>query len=129
MFQGGRLDAEQALARARRGEVWADYAQSVLTAFGEVETALAGAARYREQEAALAEATHEAREAERLAESRYRQGLEGIITLLEARRRAFNAESSWLRSARERLENRVDLYLALGGDFAGPGGEAAGPRP
>ncbi len=120
LFQGGRLEAEQLLARARHQEAWEEYAQAVLTAFREVETALSAEARYREQEAALAEASQQAREAERLAESRYRQGLEGIITLLEARRRAFNAESSLLRIARERLENRVDLHLALGGGFETP---------
>ncbi len=117
LFQGGRLDAEQALAEAVHGEAWAAYAQVVLTAFREVESALSAEAPYREQEAALAQATREAQEAERLAEARYRQGLVGIITLLEARRRAFTAESSWLRAARERLENRLSLYLALGGGF------------
>lgn len=117
LFQGGRLQAEQALAEAQHGEAWAEYAGAVLDAFREVETALSAEPRYRVQEAALREAAEQAREAERLAESRYRQGLEGIVTLLEARRRAFTAESSRLRVARERLENRVDLHLALGGGF------------
>jgi multidrug efflux system outer membrane protein len=117
LFQGGRLQAEQALAKARHREAWAAYAQAVLTALSEVETALAAEARYREQEISLATATREAREAELLAEARYRQGLVDIITLLESRRRAFDAESTWLRTARERLDNRVGLYLALGGEF------------
>jgi multidrug efflux system outer membrane protein len=118
VFEGGRLVAEQSLAAAQREEAWAIYAQALLVALREVEGALAAESRYREQEQALGEATREARAAERLAEARYRQGLVDIITLLEARRRAFNAESSWLRTARERLDNRVALYLALGGGFA-----------
>ena len=47
----------------------------------------------------------------------YEQGLVDIITLLESQRRAFDAESSLLGVQLELLKNRVDLYLALGGDF------------
>jgi len=120
LFQGGRLSAEQALARADRREAWAAYAQAVLTAFREVETALAAEVRYVEQEAALRRASEEAGAAADLALARYRQGLTDIVTLLEAQRRAFNAESTRLRTARERLANRVALHLALGGDFGDP---------
>ncbi|MBN2887674.1 MAG: efflux transporter outer membrane subunit [Chromatiaceae bacterium] len=122
LFQGGRLAAEQALTQAERHEAWASYAQAVLTAFREVETALAAEAWYREQEAALRRAAEEAGEAAALALDRYRQGLVDIITLLESQRRAFDAESARLRTARERLNNRVTLYLALGGDFGNPAG-------
>ena len=37
--------------------------------------------------------------------------------MLESQRRAFQAESEWLFSRRLRLENRTNLYLALGGGF------------
>ncbi len=117
VFQGGRLEAERLLARAEHRQAWAGYAKTLLEAFQEVESSLAAESRYRRQEEALKQATVEARAAESLAESRYRQGLENIITLLDARRRAFNAESTWLLTARQRLDNRVDLYLALGGGF------------
>ena len=36
-----------------------------------------------------------------------------IVTVLEAQRRAFNAESSLLAAKRQRIENRVDLHLAV----------------
>ena len=49
-----------------------------------------------------------------LSWDRYRRGLEGILTTLEASRRAFEAESRLLSLRRERLLNRVDLHLALG---------------
>jgi len=120
LFQGSRLSAEQALAQADRREAWAAYAQTVLTAFREVETALAAEAHYVEQEAALRRASEEAGAAADLALARYSQGLTDIVTLLEAQRRAFNAESTRLRTARERLANRVALHLALGGDFGDP---------
>jgi len=120
LFAGGRLRAEEALSRAQHREVWANYARTVLTALQEVETALASESLYESQEAALARAAQEAKEAAELAMSRYQLGLVDIITLQETQRRAFTAESSYLITARERLNNRVSLYLALGGDFEVP---------
>lgn len=117
VFEGGRLKAEQLLARAQHREQWAEYAGLVLVALREVETALAAESHYLAQEAALRTAAEEARESVQLAQERYRQGLVDIVTLLEAQRRQFNAESALLTTQRQRLDNRVQLYLALGGDF------------
>ena len=123
IFEGGRLDAERTLAEAQHGEAWADYAQAVLVAFREVETALAAEDRFVQQLEQLQLATDEALEASDLALSRYQKGLVDIITLLDAQRRAFNAESALLRIQRERLDNRVALYLALGGEFSSSSAE------
>ena len=40
-----------------------------------------------------------------------------IITVLESQRRAFDSRSTLLTIKNQRLQNRVDLYLSLGGDF------------
>lgn len=117
VFQGGRLQAERDLARAANEEVLADYAQVVLVAFLEVENALTAERILASQEAALQVAARESVEAEALALERYRAGLVDIITWLEARRRAFNAQSSLLATRNSRLQNRIALYLALGGGF------------
>ena len=53
-----------------------------------------------------------------LAEDRYAKGLSDLITLLDAQRRAFDAESRLLSVRRLRLDARIDLHLALGGDFS-----------
>jgi outer membrane protein TolC len=37
--------------------------------------------------------------------------------VLEAQRRANNARASMIRLRNQRLQNRIDLHLALGGDF------------
>jgi outer membrane protein TolC len=52
-----------------------------------------------------------------LAEDRYAKGLTNFIEVLEAQRQAFLAQSELLSVKRLRLDNRIDLYLALGGDF------------
>lgn len=128
LFHGGRLSAEQTLAFAQHREIYEQYAMVVLTAFREVETALAAESHLLAQESALQRAADEASAAAHLAQSRYQQGLADIITLLEAQRRAFIAESSLLRTKRDRLDNRVTLYLALGGDFSLASGENAMTR-
>ena len=130
VFRGGQLQAERDLASAQNQEVLANYAQTVLVAFREVEIALSAERTLASQEAALEVAVRESVEAEALALERYRAGLVDIITWLEARRRAFNARSSLLGTSNARLQNRIALYLALGGGFdANPPPAAARVNP
>ncbi len=117
IFQGGRLRAEQERATANADERLAEYAQTLLRAFQEVETALSNDRQLADQEVALRAASEESIAAEELAMEQYRAGLVDIITLLEAQRRSFNAQNSLIQVSAERVRNRIDLYLALGGDF------------
>jgi NodT family efflux transporter outer membrane factor (OMF) lipoprotein len=118
LFQGGRLRAGVALARSSEEEALARYTGGVLAAFAEVESALAAEAHLEALESALERATAEARAARELAEDRYTAGLSEYLEVLESQRQSFTAESQWLEARRQRLTNRVDLYLALGGGFA-----------
>ncbi|MFT5447481.1 MAG: multidrug efflux system outer membrane protein [Gammaproteobacteria bacterium] len=117
LLRGGALDAERELARAQTMVSLATYAEAVLVAFREVESALNAELTLARQEDALRSAVIEARAAEKLALERYRAGLTGIITWLEARRRAFETSSSLLSINNQRIQNRIALHLALGGDF------------
>ena len=45
---------------------------------------------------------------------RYQSGVQGIFDTLESQRRAFDAESRLLSTRRERISNRINLFLALG---------------
>ena len=117
LYAGGRLRADIRLDEEVVNEVAADYADVALIAFREVETALAAEGYLLGQYSALTRAVEESRRAETLSLSQYEQGLVDIITLLESQRRAFDAESNQLATGLELFQNRVDLYLALGGDF------------
>jgi NodT family efflux transporter outer membrane factor (OMF) lipoprotein len=119
VFQGGRIRAGIDLASASEGEAIALYAQTVLDAFREVETALAAEHFLTLQERALLTSVKEQNAALQIAQRQYEGGLVGIITLLETQRRAFNAESAWLATLNLKLQNRINLHLALGGDFYG----------
>lgn len=117
LFQGGALKAQADIAAARGDQAMAQYAQSLLVAFQEVELVLFSEDTLADREVNLADAAHQAVEAEKLASDLYSRGLTGIFELLEAQRRSLNARSSHLDVRRQRLANRVTLYLALGGDI------------
>lgn len=117
IFQGGRLRAGVDLAKAREDEALAVYAQKILAAFAEVETSLSAERHLAEQEEALALAVEESLAARDLAEDRYSRGLTDLIAVLEAQRRAFLSQSQLLAVQRQRLDTRIDLFLALGGGF------------
>ena len=117
LWQGGRLRAEISRADARVAEVLASYVNTALVAYSEVETALAAEEYLADRVIHLTTSVEQARAAERLADERYRTGLDTYITVLDSQRSAFQAESQLIAARRLRLENRVDLYLALGGGF------------
>jgi outer membrane protein, multidrug efflux system len=125
IFRGGQLAGERKRAEGQLLEQVAIFSSSVLTAFQEVENALANEVHLREQETALRTASIESVAAEGLAWEQYNRGLVDIITVLDSQRRAVTSQSSLYSISRIRLQNRVDLYLALGGDFE-PSGDAEG---
>ncbi|MDF1814725.1 MAG: TolC family protein [Verrucomicrobiales bacterium] len=117
VFQAGRIRSEIKLSEYLRDQLIADYSNTVLTAFQEIEIALAAEKFFNEQVAALEDNVREARLAEELSLADYEKGIIDIITLLQSQRNLLDAESSLLSTRLLRLFNRVDLYLALGGDF------------
>ena len=121
LFQGGRLRAGINRAEAQAAEQLAIYANTLLQAYSEVETALAAEGFLAARERLLETSVEQSRAAEILADDRYRSGLDDYVTVLESQRLALQAEGDLIAARRQRLENRVDLYLALGGGFAAPG--------
>jgi NodT family efflux transporter outer membrane factor (OMF) lipoprotein len=120
IFQGGRLRAGVELGEARYREASNLYAQSLLRAFSEVETALTAERLLRQQTTALGAAASEASAAERLAQDRYGRGVGDYLAVLAAQVQALDASSRLLSASRALLDTRVDLHLALGGGFEAP---------
>jgi outer membrane protein, multidrug efflux system len=117
LFEGGKLRANVELNKVREHTAQLEFVDTALNAFGEVENALVGEKLWNEREARLQEAKEQSAAALRLAEERYFQGLETFTTVLDSQRRLFEAESQLLALRRQRLDNRVDLHVALGGGF------------
>ena len=127
LLSGGRLRAGLDLVTAGLDAAEANWLQTALAAFAEVESGLVAERMLAERTGALERAATESREAERLAEGRYRQGLVGYLQVLDSQRTSFQSESQLLAARRQQLESRTDLILALGGGvYLQPGAPAAG---
>jgi len=121
IFDAGKLQAAQRAAEARYQQGVAEYAKTVLTAFAEVEGAFLTREEQLKRREYVVTFLHEAREAQRLAESRYEKGLTDFLTVLDTQRTRFEAERDLLEVDFTLLNNRVNLHRALGGGWGDPG--------
>lgn len=117
VFQGGRIRAGIDRAEALRIQTAEVYRDTALRAFREVETTLAAEAYLQVEYQKLRIAADEAVAAEELAWARYRNGTSDFLNALDSQRTATTALSQLLTLRNLLLQNRVDLYLALGGPF------------
>ena len=53
-----------------------------------------------------------------LALEQYQRGLVSYTTVLESQRQAFDAEATVVQLRNQLLQNRIALFLALGGSFS-----------
>jgi len=117
LFDNGRLKAAVVRNKSQAEEAIANYESLLLQAYREVESALVVEALLSRRFRAVEDAVLQSNASQRLAENRYKLGLTDIITVLSAQRSAYNSESQLLGVRRLRLENRINLHLALGGGF------------
>jgi len=117
LFQGGRLLYNSKRARAEAEASVYNYVQTVLSAYEEAENAIAAETLLALREDALRLAFEEAAAAEDLTERRYSSGAATIFNLLDAQTRRISAEGQYIQAKQQRVSNRVQLYLAIGGDF------------
>jgi NodT family efflux transporter outer membrane factor (OMF) lipoprotein len=118
LFNAGRLEAieEQALARVRQAEQ--QYLDLVFRAFADVENAISRSVSLMERYESFLDAETNSRAALNLALEQYQRGLVPYTTVLESQRQAFDAEATVVELKNLLLQNRIALYLALGGEFA-----------
>ena len=119
LFQQEKLEAEERIQQLAQQQAAIDYAETVLQALQEVENSLAADHFYRLRAEALAQASDQSRQAAALALAQYQGGIVDILTLLDAQQRAYDRESALLGATASRIDNRVQLHLALGGDYQG----------
>ena len=117
IFDGGRLRQQVAVAASRERELVESYRKTILTALADVEGALASGGRTADQETLQAQVVEQARIALRLAEVRYREGVDDLLFLLDAQRTLFQAQDQLAQVRLARLQASVGLYKALGGGW------------
>jgi NodT family efflux transporter outer membrane factor (OMF) lipoprotein len=117
LLTGGRLRAEITQRRSEERETLAALQKTVLTAFGEVENALADDQALSQREKSLTEAAELASEADQEARAAYRGGVGDLLTVLSTQSRRLTTQSQLLSVRRARLDARINLHLSLGGDY------------
>lgn len=117
LFDAGRLQAQLDAASAQRDQAALAYRAAVLSAFADTENALTGSVRLAQQTRHAIERRDVLQKSLGFAHDRYQAGYASYIEELDAQRNLYAAELEVVRLHQAELENRVQLYKALGGGW------------
>jgi multidrug efflux system outer membrane protein len=117
IFLGGLLQAQVEVRTAEQQAAIAEYGRVSTRAFGEVENALSSSFSLGQREEILARAVGENARAVDLAGIRLRVGSGDLRAVQQQQLTLYSAQVALLRVRSERLVQRVNLHLALGGSF------------
>ncbi|MBU2362691.1 MAG: efflux transporter outer membrane subunit, partial [Alphaproteobacteria bacterium] len=118
ILDGGRLRAQQGVVAARRDQAAQAYRKAALTAFREVEDALAAEQAARAQAVSLEAQRHALSEALLLATNRYKAGYSAYIEKLDAQRSLLAVELTLIQTRSDRLNALIALYQGVGGGWS-----------
>ncbi|HMO18714.1 MAG TPA: efflux transporter outer membrane subunit [Oligoflexia bacterium] len=93
------------------------FQETLIIALEEIENATAELAREIEREYHLERAFKSAKEAERIAEVRYKEGMLNYLDLLTAQQSALEIDAEFTDSKTKKALSYVSLYRALGGSW------------
>jgi multidrug efflux system outer membrane protein len=117
LFDGGALQAEVDAATADQKASIANYGSVLLRAFQEVETALVNENLLGQREDFLRAVVEENASALELTKKEYSAGKIGLETVLLTQVNWVAAQISLINIQSQRLYQRVNIHLALGGSF------------
>lgn len=120
LFDGGARAAGVHLAQANYDEAVANYRQTVLTAFQEVEDNLAAARLLERESQAQARALASARRAREIAENQYKAGTSSSLNVVTAQTAELSAEVNATNLQARRLLAAVQLLKNAGGRWSPP---------
>jgi multidrug efflux system outer membrane protein len=111
------LGFEQRAAEAQARQALAQYEQTILVAFKEVEDALVAVRTANDQRKSQQSQVEALRSALQVADLRYQGGITSYVDVLLAKRNLFDAEFALMATHRLHLVSIVQLYKALGGGW------------
>lgn len=117
IFEAGRLKANLDVAEVQRDINVAQYEKAIQSAFREVADALAERATLAERVDARRLQLEATQAGFRLADARYRGGVDSYLGLLDAQRTLYAAEQELIAVRLIDAANRVTLYKVLGGGW------------
>jgi outer membrane protein, multidrug efflux system len=115
IFTGGANKANLDLSKIEKDINIAQYEKTLQTAFREVDDALAARQTLDEQLAAQRAVLEDASQSYKLADLRFRTGVDSYLPVLDAQRALYSAQQSVVSLELIRLQNMATLYKALGG--------------
>jgi len=117
IFQGGRNRANLEAARAAYDQAVANYRQSVLTAFQEVEDGISNLSTLSQALSTQASAVEDARRALDIANNRYVGGVTNYLDVITAQTALLNNERLETQLRGQQMVSSVLLVKALGGGW------------
>ena len=118
LFQGLRRKADLALAKANHEEALANYQQTVLTAFADVENALASRRGAIREVAAQNDSISATKKSFDLSNIRYKEGVSTYLEVVDSQRELLNARRLEVQARGRAFAATVQLIQALGGGFS-----------
>jgi len=119
LFNAGKLRNDLTAAEERAYQASLQYKKIVMHAFLEVSNQLMAFKSSQTIYLAQQKLLIAAREYERLARIRYRNGVASALDFMDAQRKLFDAQLSFSSAKKDRLLAFVNLYRALGGGWVG----------
>lgn len=117
IFEGGALEAQVAEMTAEQAAATAEYGQTVLTAYGEVEALMANEQLLRQGLADWQASYADAEEALRLGNYQYLAGAIDMVSLITVIEFSLGRQLDVIESEAALLRNRISLNLALGESY------------
>jgi multidrug efflux system outer membrane protein len=117
LFNAGRLEANEEKARLTLKQGEQQYLDGLYDAFSDVENAITQEKNLKNSYQSMLAAQENAKIAATLSFEQYQSGLVNYTTVLDSQTRSFDAQSTLIRIKNRLIANRVQLHLALGGDF------------
>lgn len=117
IFDAGQIRANIRVQGARQQQALANYEQTVLSAFEDVEDALSAFAKEQTRYLSLRNSVSAQQAALNLARDLYQNGLTDFIRVLDSERSLYQAEDALVQSQAAISDNLVALYKALGGGW------------
>jgi outer membrane protein TolC len=117
IFHGGALRGQVSYSEARYAELLASYHKTVITAFGNVESALVAIKQTAEHLERQRDAVEKARRTYGFAQAQLAAGTVNVLTVLNTENALFSAQDVLVQVEYAQLQAVVDLFTALGGGW------------
>jgi NodT family efflux transporter outer membrane factor (OMF) lipoprotein len=117
IFDAGRIRANVKVQNARQERALANYENTAMSAFEDVENAMTAYAKEQIRRQSLEDAVKSSEESLRLANQLHANGLANFINVLDAERSLYQAQDALVQSDKTVTTDVIALYKSLGGGW------------